>query len=373
MDGDLTAAGTAALQAIFDSLGKHLGPEDRRSIEQRQHDALEEALGRLIKARLLPESAGQEPPSPRSSSTSASPTCAPPPWNGNGSPPGAGNRAGLTGPAAEAEACDALIAPVVTGSVDWTAVDQMAAEWITAYGLDGHRRPCGCVCGCTCTCTAPALLTPEQKQQLRRALLAMAADAMSGPGGLAAYLRTRQLGVPYAGKSLPLDMGRVKGIPDHLRRAVILRDQHCQWPGGCDRPPAGCQVHHVVFRSRGGKTRLKDLILLCHYHHQVCIHRLGWTLTLHPDGTTEACSPAGQILRSHGAAHCPSGLTRISTSGRPEARRTAAVRPTPAAALVRQPTAGGQARLVDGQAPGMGLSTSSFTAPRGEPWGTALR
>ena len=123
---------------------------------------------------------------------------------------------------------------------------------------------------------------------------------MSGPGGWPPILRTRQLGVPYACKSLPLDMGRVKGIPDHLRRAVILRDQHCQWPGGCDRPPAGCQVHHVVFRSRGGKTRLKDLILLCHYHHQVCIHRLGWTLTLHPDGTTEACSPAGQILRSHG-------------------------------------------------------------------------
>jgi len=39
-------------------------------------------------------------------------------------------------------------------------------------------------------------------------LLALAADAMSGPDGLAAYLRTRQLGVPYNGKSLPLDMGK---------------------------------------------------------------------------------------------------------------------------------------------------------------------
>jgi hypothetical protein len=123
---------------------------------------------------------------------------------------------------------------------------------------------------------------------------------MSGPDGLASYLRTRQLGVPYSGKSLPLDVGKVKGIPNHLRRAVILRDQHCQWPGGCDRPPAGCQVHHIIHRSRGGKTRLKDLILLCHYHHQVCIHRLGWTLTLNPDGTTEARSPQGEILRSHG-------------------------------------------------------------------------
>ena len=59
VDGDLTAGCTAVLQAIFDSLGKHLGPEDHRTIEQRQHDALAEALTRLIKADLLPESAGQ--------------------------------------------------------------------------------------------------------------------------------------------------------------------------------------------------------------------------------------------------------------------------------------------------------------------------
>jgi hypothetical protein len=123
---------------------------------------------------------------------------------------------------------------------------------------------------------------------------------MSGPDGLAAYLRTRQLGAPYTGKSLPLDVGAVKDIPGHLRRAVILRDRHCAWPGGCDKPPAGCQVHHIVHRAHGGTTRLKDLVLLCHYHHQVCIHRLGWTLILHPDGSTEARGPDGQILRSHG-------------------------------------------------------------------------
>jgi hypothetical protein len=298
VDGDLTAGCTAALQAIFDSFGKHLGPEDHRTIEQRQHDALLEALHRLIKAGLLPESAGQ--------ATMAQVLINFADLHQHGSSlerewiaSRAGQPGWLTGPAADAEACDAKIAPVVVGSVDWRAVDQMAEEWVQAYGLDGHRRPCSCTCG-GCTCTPPAPLTPEQKIQLRRALLSLAADAMSGPDGLAAYLRTRQLGVPYSGKSLPLDVGKVKGIPNHLRRAVILRDQHCQWPGGCDRPPAGCQVHHIIHRSRGGKTRLKDLILLCHFHHQVCIHRLGWTLTLNPDGTTEARSPQGDILRSHG-------------------------------------------------------------------------
>jgi hypothetical protein len=305
LNGALTAACTAALQAIFDSLGKHLGPEDHRSIEQRQHDALAEALTRLIKAGLLPDSAGQATKAQilinfadlrRLHGSSALEHG----WiTAQAGPPGhPGQAAWLTGAAAETAACDALITPVVTGTVDWQALDAMTEVWLDAHGLS-HRQPCGCTCG-GCTCPPPEPLTPEQKIQLRRALLELAADAMSGPHGLAAYLRSRQLGVPYAGKPLPLDVGTVKGIPAHLRRAVILRDQHCAWPGGCDRPPAGCQVHHVIFRSRGGKTRLKGLVLLCSFHHEVCIHRLGWTLTLHPDGSTEARSPQGEILRSHG-------------------------------------------------------------------------
>jgi len=298
LDGDLAAGCAAALQAVFDSLGKHLGPEDHRSIEQRQHDALAEALSRLIKAGLLPDSAGQATMAQvlmdfaglrRMHGSSAAER----EWIATH----AGQPGWLTGASAGAEACDALIAPMVVGSVDWQALDQMTAVWIDAHGPD-HRQPCGCTCG-GCTCQPPALLTPEAKARLRRTLLALAADAMSGPDGLAGYLRTRQLGAPYAGKSLPLDVGRVKGIPDHLRRAVILRDRHCAWPGGCDKPPAGCQVHHIAHRAHGGATALTNLVLLCSYHHQVCIHRLGWTLILHPDGTTEARGPAGQILHSH--------------------------------------------------------------------------
>jgi hypothetical protein len=298
VDGGLTAGCTAALQAVFDSLGKHLGPEDHRSIEQRQHDALAEALQRLIQAGLLPDSAGQATLAQvhihfaelrRLHGSSA--------LEQEWIAAHAGQPGWLTGSGAEAEACDARVAPVVVGSVDWRALDQMTQVWLDAHHLGHGREPCGCTCG-GCTCPPPTPLTPEQKRQLRATLLALAADAMSGPDGLAGNLRTRQLGAPWNGKSLPLDMGKVKGIPEHLRRAVILRDQHCAWPGGCDRPPAGCQVHHVIYRSRGGKTRLKDLVLLCHYH-QVSIHRLGWTLTLNPDGSTEARSPAGEIVRSH--------------------------------------------------------------------------
>jgi hypothetical protein len=241
LNGDLTAHCAAALQAIFDSLGKHLGVDDLRTVEQRQHDALAEALQRLIKADLLPELAGQATMAqvviplaalrvlPGASALEQEWIAAQ-----------AGRPGWLSGIGAGAVACDAAVIPVVTGTVDWQAADAMADAWIDAYRLE---RRCGCTCG-GCTCQPAGPMTSEAKARLRNTLLGMAADAMSGPGGLAGYLRTRLLQVPYSGTSLPLDVGRTKDIPDHLRRAVILRDRHCAWPGGCDKPPAACECHH---------------------------------------------------------------------------------------------------------------------------------
>ena len=67
---------------------------------------------------------------------------------------------------------------------------------------------------------------------------------------------------------------------------MILRDKHCRWAGGCNEPAAACEVHHVTHKANGGKTSTKDCVLLCFFHHQVVIHRQGWTLVLNPDGTT---------------------------------------------------------------------------------------
>jgi hypothetical protein len=61
---------------------------------------------------------------------------------------------------------------------------------------------------------------------------------MSGPAGLAAYLRTGLLNGPAAAVSLPLDTGAATEIiPAYLRRLVIARDRHCRFPG-CSQPPA---------------------------------------------------------------------------------------------------------------------------------------
>jgi hypothetical protein len=126
-------------------------------------------------------------------------------------------------------------------------------------------------------------------------------DLLSGPGGLASFLRRRQLGVRLGGPSLPLDIGYSESVPAGIRYAVILRDQHCRWAGGCGQPASACEVHHTTHKANGGKTSVTDCVLLCTFHHQVVIHRWGWTLVLNPDGTTTAWNKdKTKVLHSHG-------------------------------------------------------------------------
>jgi hypothetical protein len=51
----------------------------------------------------------------------------------------------------------------------------------------------------------------------------------------------------------------------------------------------------VKHKANGGKTSVKDCVLLCFFHHEVVIHRWGWTLVLNPDGATTAWSHAGLV------------------------------------------------------------------------------
>ena len=132
-------------------------------------------------------------------------------------------------------------------------------------------------------------------------MIGKAVDLLSGPGGLASFLRRRQLGARLGGPSLPLDIGYAETIPAGIRNAVMLRDRHCQWAGGCNQPAAACEVHHTKHKANGGKTSVKDCVLLCLFHHQIVIHRWGWTLVLNPDGTTTAWNKdKTKILHSHG-------------------------------------------------------------------------
>ena len=310
LNGDLTPGCAAAVSAVLEALGKRAGQEDTRTAAQRRHDALEEACHRLIAAGMLPGRAGQPTHAqvhitlaqlrslPGASEAEAA-------WRAAAA---ARSLGWLTGPDADAAGCDATLAPIVTGYVDEVALGRLVELFLTSHAMtSGHNgRSCGCRCG-GCTCPARTPLPAETLARLRGSLLAMAADVVSGPGGLASWLRQSLLaGGPGAGPSLPLDVpipldtGQAEAaIPAHLRRAVTTRHACCAFPG-CDQPASCCQIHHLIARSAGGATVLPNLVPLCAFHHLTVIHRWGWTLRLHPDGATTAISPDGRTLHSHG-------------------------------------------------------------------------
>lgn len=357
-EGDLTPGCAAALDAVLAALGKKAGPEDTRTSGQRRHDALEEACRRLIASGTLPGRAGQPAQAHlhitlaelRGSAGASGMEAA---WfAARASQPG-----WLTGPDADAAACDTTIVPIVTGHVDQAALDRLTGFYLTTHGLcvenaGSHSEPpgaslpagggadgsggyvnqigrgcspshsgtgppshagndrfdgCGCTCG-NCTCPARPPLSPQTVRRLRETMLRLAADVMSGPGGLASWLRQSQLagdpgggpGLPL-GIPLPLDIGEAEPtIPAHLRRTVTTRHTHCAFPG-CRVPAEACHIHHLVPRARGGPTTIGNLVPLCSFHHLTVIHRWGWTLALQADGGTTATSPdRARTLHDHG-------------------------------------------------------------------------
>jgi hypothetical protein len=89
-----------------------------------------------------------------------------------------------------------------------------------------------------------------------------------------------------------LDVGRQSRLATGpLRRALVLRDRGCAFPG-CDRPPRWTDAHHIVHWSNGGPTDLGNLVLLCGYHHRL-IHHSEWQVKINPkDGLPEFTPPA---------------------------------------------------------------------------------
>jgi hypothetical protein len=330
LTGDLTPAAAAALNAVLETLGTRRGPDDTRTEAQRYHNAVEEACHLLISAGMLPGRAGASTRADVRVSMNdlvqmEGAAVLEEAWLRAGS----GEPGWLTGDAARAAACDALIVPVVTAAPDWAVAAQMiflvldtlhahatdtgpdtdtgpasAPDGTGAPGADGRAgviplayrggTPAG-----TGTDGGPAIpLPPAVWDDLLYKLGKLAIRFVSGPGAIASFLRTGLLPEPFNSKSVPLDIGYSETIPSAIRRGVIARaGGHCEWPGGCDRPASASDVHHIVHKKDGGPTSVTDCALFCKFHHLVCIHRWKWTVELRADGTVTATSPDGQVLQ----------------------------------------------------------------------------
>lgn len=100
----------------------------------------------------------------------------------------------------------------------------------------------------------------------------------------------RILPVVLGGTGQVLDAGRsCRLFTGPLRRAIIIRDGGCAFPG-CDRPPGWCEAHHIVPWTDGGPTSLDNGVMLCGYHHRL-IHHDDWTVRIAADGLPEFIPP----------------------------------------------------------------------------------
>ena len=330
LHGDLSPACAAKVKAVLEALANAMtAPGDDRSRHEKLHDALEEAMTRLLAARLVPQSQGAPTTAiahihfgdlvamdQDSVLLDRWKTDITAQWAaeqaGASTQPGDGG-CWLTGDEARRVAVDAMIVPIVTANLDTTHLSDLilaclayhaAAQVQAQAAQDRQAQAAQDSMDTTDSADAAGAADPAGQpvpdlDDLTRRILGIVIAIASGT---ASYLRQNQLGrTGLGGPSLPLDVGKSSRIPPQIRRAVTVRDRGtCAFPGGCGQPAQWCDQHHTIHQADGGETAVRLIGLFCQFHHDMLIHGLGWTITIEPDGTMTARKPDGSLYkRSH--------------------------------------------------------------------------
>ncbi|HEY2815080.1 MAG TPA: DUF222 domain-containing protein, partial [Acidimicrobiales bacterium] len=75
--------------------------------------------------------------------------------------------------------------------------------------------------------------------------------------------------IVFDGPSRVIDVGvRRRFFTGALRRAIEIRDRHCQHPSGCDTPAEHCQIDHITPYSHGGLTTQDNGRCYCKTHNR---------------------------------------------------------------------------------------------------------
>ena len=90
-----------------------------------------------------------------------------------------------------------------------------------------------------------------------------------------------------------LSVGRkTRTLPAAIKRAMLLRDEHCcRFPGCSNR--RYLDGHHVEHWATGGETALSNLISLCSYHHGF-VHEHGYRVELDEHQCPTFFDPSGR-------------------------------------------------------------------------------
>ncbi|MGI8607864.1 MAG: DUF222 domain-containing protein [Candidatus Dormibacteria bacterium] len=85
------------------------------------------------------------------------------------------------------------------------------------------------------------------------------------------------------GKLIPVGVSKMKRrLSKPEMRALRQKYPSCARPR-CSRPASQCEAHHITWWSRGGKSQIEDMCMLCPFHHWQ-IHEGGWQMGRRDDG-----------------------------------------------------------------------------------------
>ncbi|WP_153505267.1 HNH endonuclease signature motif containing protein [Cumulibacter manganitolerans] len=286
LTGSLTPELHAKLSAILSPLAapkpSNEHGADRRSADQRQHDALEEIADRMLDSDALPRTGGAKTTIHvtisleqlrRRLAEMRRRDAALGGYRGSADPAASGHRCGWLADTPTGAGLDGALSPngarhdnaepagtEPNGSGRRGAGPDGAEPW-TPGGWNGGRFNLS-------TFQERAAATTTFGTQLSASeLLRLAEQAeiiptfVNDAGGVLAYGRARRFASP----------SQVK--------ALVGRDKGCSFPA-CTAPPEWCDSHHIIEWWRGGRTDIDNLTLLCGYHHREFLQR-GWSVRMH--------------------------------------------------------------------------------------------
>lgn len=100
-------------------------------------------------------------------------------------------------------------------------------------------------------------------------LCELASGTVITPGDLVPYLASADVEtVLFDGSMTVLSVSHRRTFTGAVRRAIQVRDRHCQHPSGCDVSAEDCDVDHIVPWPAGGPTSQFNGRLECPTHNR---------------------------------------------------------------------------------------------------------
>jgi hypothetical protein len=101
-------------------------------------------------------------------------------------------------------------------------------------------------------------------------LCSLASGVLLSSGDLVPHLDTAMLEtVLFADHTTLISVSRQRTFRGAIRRAIQVRDQHCQHPSGCDIPAEQCDIDHIVPYADGGLTSQFSGRIGCDTHNRI--------------------------------------------------------------------------------------------------------